>query len=80
MSSQNSVTTYNFSGNSPSAVSDFGFAVTAGPGFGDAEAGALYDALAAAFPAGLQVSVSVLKQQVTQTNYTTSSTTPPTFS
>lgn len=80
MSSQNTQTTYNYSGSSATSVGDFGFNVTASSTFSDTEAGQLYDALVAAFPASLQVNLSVLKQTVVQTNYTTSATTPPTFS
>lgn len=81
MSSQNTQTTYTYLGYSQlGAVGDFAVVVTAQTGFGDTEAAALFDALRAAFPAALEVGLSVTKTQVVQTNFDTSSTTPPTFS
>jgi hypothetical protein len=82
MSSTQDLSLYEFAGgySDPDVQGSFDFRITQRPGFGDAEAFALKDALAAAFPPVLSANIQVLKSRAVTTNYDTNDTAdPPSF-
>lgn len=84
VSTQQTITTYQFSFSytDPNYGNGFTFQVSAQPGFGDAEAFALEEAINTALDKtpSLAPNSGVLKAQVVTTNYQTNPTaTPPSF-
>lgn len=84
MSNSRDVSTYEFAFSypDPNYPNGFGFQLTGQPGFGDAEAFALKDAIAAALaaPGVLVPNSGVFKSRSVSTNYDTNATaTPPSF-
>lgn len=84
MSSSQDISTYEFSYSyqEPNYPNGFSFQLTEQPGFGDAEAFALFDAITAALSAAgtLVPNVGLFKSRTVRTQYDTNPTaTPPSF-